>query len=155
MLSSFTVQGFKSLLDASVELGAVNIFIGANGSGKSNLLEALGVIGAAAFGSVEPETLRYRGVRPGLPSLYKTSFKHARFRRLITLEASTPGATYRLGLDNPITRPESKWSITTESLDDHQIPVLSRNPRACKLYSSAGAPERIEPPKHQTVAKLA
>ncbi|HEY4563526.1 MAG TPA: AAA family ATPase, partial [Thermoanaerobaculia bacterium] len=69
MLSTFKVEGFKSLSEASVELGAFNVFIGANGSGKSNLLEAVGVASAAAFGSVEPETLRYRGVRPGLPAL--------------------------------------------------------------------------------------
>jgi AAA15 family ATPase/GTPase len=90
MISGFTVEGFKSLAEASVELGAFNVFIGANGSGKSNLLEAIGVMGAAAFGSVEPETLRYRGVRPGIPSLYKSSFKGRSFRRLITLKATAP-----------------------------------------------------------------
>jgi predicted ATPase len=75
MISTFKVEGFKSLIETSVELGAFNVFIGANGSGKSNLLEAIGVMGAASFGSVEPETLRYRGVRPGLPALYKTSLR--------------------------------------------------------------------------------
>src|SRR2546425_426909 len=83
----------------------------ANGAGKSNLLEALGVVGAAAFGSVEPETLRYRGVRPGLPSLYKSSFRGKALRRIITMEASSPNASYRVGLDNPITSPSPKWRI--------------------------------------------
>jgi energy-coupling factor transporter ATP-binding protein EcfA2 len=174
MLSRFIVQGFKSLLHADVELGAVNIFIGANGSGKSNLLEALGVIGAAAFGSVEPETLRYRGVRPGLPSLYKTSFKDKPFRRLITLEARSENALYRVGLDNPITSPSAKWRISSESLaeriasasfsDGEDAPVLAapathhvvtRAPRGCRIYGKQGKAERIEPPADQTVAKLA
>jgi len=155
MLSRFTVQGFKSLLQAEVELGAVNIFIGANGSGKSNLLEALGVIGAAAFGSVEPETLRYRGVRLGLPSLYKTSFRNQPFRRLITLEAETADALYRVGLDNPITSPSAKWRISSESLIDQERDVVTRAPRGCRIYDSQGKPERIEPPSDQTVAKLA
>jgi energy-coupling factor transporter ATP-binding protein EcfA2 len=155
MLSEFTVEGFKSLFRAKVELGSINVFIGANGSGKSNLLEALGIVGAAAFGSVEPETLRYRGVRPGLPSLYKTSFRGERFRRLISLEARANGAVYRLGLDNLISTPVSKWRITTESLDDNGRSVLSRNPKACKLYDAGGAIERIKAPPDQTVAKLA
>ena len=155
MISRFSVQGFKSLLDAEIDLGSVNVFIGANGSGKSNLLEALGVMGAAAFGSVEPETLRYRGVRPGLPWLYKTSFKHKPFRRIITLEASTRNAKYKLGLDNPINSPAVKWRITSESLYDQGREVLTRAPRGCNLYNAQGVAERIKPALDQTAVKLA
>lgn len=50
MLSQIKVEAFKSLENVKVELGRVNVFIGANGSGKSNLLEAIGVLGAAANG---------------------------------------------------------------------------------------------------------
>ena len=38
-LKSLTVSGFKSIRDATVELGDVNVLIGANGAGKSNLLQ--------------------------------------------------------------------------------------------------------------------
>src|SRR4051794_30750205 len=98
MIRHFSISGFKSLQEAELDLGAVNVFIGANGSGKSNLLEALGVMGAAAFRSVEPEALRYRGVRPGLPTLYKSAFKSrpgaARaVARLIGLEVRTEAAS--------------------------------------------------------------
>ena len=48
MLTSITVRGFKSLEQVEVSLGSVNVFIGANGSGKSNLLEALGFVSAVA-----------------------------------------------------------------------------------------------------------
>lgn len=34
MLKHLKVEGFKSIRLATVELGAVNVFIGANGSGK-------------------------------------------------------------------------------------------------------------------------
>ena len=155
MLSGFTVKGFKSLLETDVELGSINVFIGANGSGKSNLLEAIGVMGAAAFGSVEPETLRYRGVRPGLPSLYKTSFKHAIIRRIITLEARAKGAVYRLGLDNPISKPTSRWRISTERLENSGNPVFSRGPRASMFYRKDGTKERVLVKADQTAAKLA
>jgi predicted ATPase len=155
MLSTFKVEGFKSLFGASVELGAFNVFIGANGSGKSNLLEAIGVMGAAAFGSVEPETLRYRGVRPGLPALYKTSFKNQHFRRLITLTATAGEVTYRLGLDNPIEFPRFRWRIASESLREEDRPVVSRTPAECKLYDGKGKSEVINPDPEQTVARLA
>src|SRR3989440_10042635 len=71
MLKSVKVESFKSLENVEVELGLVNVFIGANGSGKPNLLEAIGVLGAAANGRVDDEALLRRGVRPGLPVLYK------------------------------------------------------------------------------------
>ena len=74
MLENLTVRTFKSLEDVTVDLGMVNVFIGANGSGKSNLLEALGVLSAAADGKVDDMVLLARGVRPGLPALYKTAF---------------------------------------------------------------------------------
>jgi len=155
MISTFKVEGFKSLAEISVELGAFNVFIGANGSGKSNLLEAIGVMGAASFGSVEAETLRYRGVRPGVPALYKTSFKNQRLRRLITLTASVGDVTYRLGLDNPITRPSFRWRISSESLAEGDRPVVTRSPNGCRLYDPSGGIERIKPDPDQTVARLA
>lgn len=57
MLKELSVRTFKSLDDVTVDLGQVNVFIGANGSGKSNLLEALGVLAAAADGKVDDQAL--------------------------------------------------------------------------------------------------
>jgi hypothetical protein len=155
MIDKFVVKGFKSLEDASIEFGQINVIIGANGSGKSNLLEALGVMGAACFGSVEPETLRYRGVRLGRPVLYKTSLKRSRFRRLISMEASSGGAKYRLALDNPIAKPTVSWSITTESLLDNGDTLLSRNPRSCRIFLEPKKPQKVSVDPHKTMAKQA
>jgi len=47
MLTKIIIESFKSLERVEVELGLVNVFVGANGSGKSNLLEAIGVLSAA------------------------------------------------------------------------------------------------------------
>ena len=63
MLDTFSVRTFKSLDDVAVDLGIVNVFVGANGSGKTNLLEALGVLSAAANGKVDDQALLARGVR--------------------------------------------------------------------------------------------
>lgn len=135
MITTFRVAGFKSLLDAEVQLGSFNVFIGANGSGKSNLLEAFGVMGAAVAGAVEPETLSYRGVRPGLPSLYKTSNSQERFRRSITLEATSERCVYRVGLDNPIKSSSQNWRFITETLQDGGAKILTRNPGQFRIWS--------------------
>src|SRR4030042_4283816 len=74
MIDKVHFKWFKSIEDVEFEPGRVNVLIGANGSGKSNLLEALGVLGAAASGRVDDEALLRRGVRPGVPRLYKTAF---------------------------------------------------------------------------------
>jgi len=37
-ISKLVVAGYKSIKDATIEFGDINIFIGANGSGKSNLI---------------------------------------------------------------------------------------------------------------------
>lgn len=156
VLTSFQVQGFKSFPDLDLPLGAVNVFIGANGSGKSNLLEAIGLASAAVSGSVEPESLRYRGVRVGAPALYKTAFKGSTsIRRIITLTARTERALYRVGLDNPIYQPTPKWKVTTETLESENRTILSRSPRGTRLFDVNGAPSKLETVTDQTAARLA
>ena len=50
MLKKITIHGFKSIERQTIELGALNVLIGANGSGKSNLLAALAFFRASALG---------------------------------------------------------------------------------------------------------
>ena len=115
MIDTLSVKSFKSLESVTVELGNVNVFIGANGSGKSNLLEALGVLSAAADGKVDDLRLLNRGVRPGVPALYKTSFPSTR-RRLshVFFGASNTQARYEVSLHNPLTDPKPAWRFKTE-----------------------------------------
>ncbi len=114
MITKLTVKSFKSLQSVTVELGQVNVFIGANGSGKSNLLEALGVLGAAASGRVDDESLRSRGVRPGVPELYKSSFPASRRETETTsilFEAGQNGAAYKVSLSNPSNDRNPAWQF--------------------------------------------
>lgn len=46
-LKKITFGNFKSLYNAEFEPGRVNVFIGANGAGKSTILEAIGLLSAA------------------------------------------------------------------------------------------------------------
>ena len=120
MITKLTVESFKSLESVSVELGRVNVFIGANGSGKSNLLEALGVLGAAASGRVDDESLRSRGVRPGVPQLYKSSFPRKEGEKETTsilFEAGQAGAAYKVSLSNPSNDRNPAWQFETELLE--------------------------------------
>lgn len=44
MIETITIKNFKSITQINLSLGNVNVFIGANGSGKSNILEAIGMV---------------------------------------------------------------------------------------------------------------
>ncbi|WP_308874481.1 AAA family ATPase [Thiothrix subterranea] len=126
MIQQISINGFKSIPDMTLELGRVNCFIGANGVGKSNILEAIGVLGAAANGIVDDEALLRRGVRPGLPRLYKASFEDQRTPVHIGLSASTAqGAEYRISILNPLENPKPAWAFKTEYLFDGVVPILS------------------------------
>jgi predicted ATPase len=141
MIRNIRVEGFKSIASQAVDLGRVNCFIGANGVGKSNLLEAIGILGAAASGKVDDEAIVRRGVRAGLPRLYKTAFLDERIRPHITLEATGhEGSTYRVSLLNPLDDPKPAWAYKTEFLKDDSAEFVSRGVRGEKenLLETAG-----------------
>lgn len=126
MIKSVIVQGFKSVFDLTLDLGRINVFIGSNGSGKSNILEAIGVLSAAAKGRVDDEALRYRGVRPGLPVLYKSSFSLDKTPAHIMLEAiSDDGVDFRTALLNPLGEPKPAWAFKTEYLSANGVELVS------------------------------
>ena len=128
MIKKLVVRSFKTLENVEVELGQVNVFIGANGSGKSNLLEAIGVLSAAASGKVDDQTLLQRGVRPGVPKLYKSSFKGANEPLHIFLGAESASDKYEVSLQNPIEDPLPAWCYKTEILESDSIEVFERSP---------------------------
>jgi energy-coupling factor transporter ATP-binding protein EcfA2 len=141
MIDTLSVNGFKTLSqDTPIQLGRVNCFIGANGVGKSNILEALGVISAAASGVINDESLLRRGVRAGLPRLYKSSFAHQRTPAHIGISVECRNhAAYRVSLLNPLDAPEPAWTYKTELLSDGNTDIISKGVRNQKnLNPQAG-----------------
>jgi predicted ATPase len=139
MLDVFEITGFKSHAETKLSLGLVNVFVGANGSGKSSLLEALGVLSAAAEGRVDDASLKYRGVRPGIPALYKSSFEGMRLPDAVSLLArSREAVEYQVSLNNPLEHPHPAWIYKTERLDVNQTRLLGRSPHSAER----GNPER-------------
>ena len=141
MIERLTVRTFKSLDDVRVELGLVNVFIGANGSGKSNLLEALGVLSAAADGKVDDLALLARGVRPGLPAQYKSAFPAMRGKKIpphLHFGAGSAQALYEVSLHNPLEDPEPAWRFKTELLQEDGANLVARIP----TQADRASPER-------------
>jgi energy-coupling factor transporter ATP-binding protein EcfA2 len=112
MITRFKVQSFKSIESAEVELGRVNFFIGANGSGKSNLLEALSVLAAAAFGRVDQESLARRGCRPG--GYFRPLFREIPPDIETILAAEGDHASYAVTLVAPAPDRPAGWEFRKE-----------------------------------------
>lgn len=158
MIRQVEIRGFKSIYSVEIELGRVNCFIGANGVGKSNLLEALGVLGAAANGVVDDESLLRRGVRAGLPRLFKSSFASDRTPAAIFISAtSAANAKYRVSLLNPLDSPEPAWSYKTEVLSDGQKEIVSdgvRNKKNLNPKAGLAALQLVEIDRENPAAQI-
>lgn len=126
MITKLTVESFKTLEKVEIELGFVNVFVGANGSGKSNLLEAAGVLSAAADGKVDNKVLLQRGVRPGVPELYKSAFNE-RLPQHIYFAAHNEKSSYEVSLLNPL-EAQRPWRFKTEWLTQSGKKLTSRSP---------------------------
>lgn len=71
-LKQIRVDGYKNLIDCVVNLGDFNVLVGPNNSGKSNLLEAIVILGRLFFGS--EETLNH--ILKGRTTLSRLSFSN-------------------------------------------------------------------------------
>ena len=74
MLRKIRIQNYKSILDDTLELGRLNVFIGENGCGKTNILEALAMTSGALGGDLSADGLFNRGIRLARPSLTISAF---------------------------------------------------------------------------------
>ena len=107
MLNKLKIDRFKSIRAAALELGRVNLLIGGNGAGKSNILEAIGVLSAAAYRGLGDSDLARKGVRITPPALMKSAFKNHELPKTLQLTAQLEGSvTYKINLtgkdDDPL-----------------------------------------------------
>jgi len=63
MISNVSIKNYKSVVDVSLPLGRFNLLIGANGCGKSNILEGIALGAAASADKLDYEYFANRGIR--------------------------------------------------------------------------------------------
>lgn len=74
MIQQIQIQNFKSINDLTLELGRITVLIGENGSGKSNILEAVAMGAAGMHGELSNKALVGRGIRLTSPVLMRAGF---------------------------------------------------------------------------------
>lgn len=74
MLTNLHIENFKSIHNLDIELGKINVFIGENGCGKSNILEAVALASAAKSNRLRNDDLAAKGIRVTRPDMMMNSF---------------------------------------------------------------------------------
>ncbi len=85
MIKEITIRNYKSIHDLTMELGHVNVLIGENGCGKTNILEAVAMLGAGTP-TISIDELEAKGVRVTKPSLSISSFRGQKKRGTVEFE---------------------------------------------------------------------
>jgi predicted ATPase len=106
LLRSMFAQNYRSLRSIRMDLGAVNVFIGENGVGKSNLYRALQLVQAAVRGTLAHEIATEGGMASALWSGPRRDEKNFRIKLEIEVLDEDRAATFRYrveaGLRPPI-----------------------------------------------------
>lgn len=110
MIRELQIKNYKSLHELTLDVGRFNVFIGENGCGKSNLLEAIALAAAAAAHKLDNEFLVSRGIRVTEPQLMRSAFSDESQQKPIHIgvgfDNSNEIQKYTLINDN---RAYSKW----------------------------------------------
>jgi predicted ATPase len=75
MINNITIKNYKSVVNVNLPLGRFNLLIGANGCGKSNILEGIALGAAASSFKLEYEYFANRGIRITEPKFMLPAFE--------------------------------------------------------------------------------
>ena len=156
-IERISIKGFKALNDVTFEPGNINVFIGANGSGKSTILEAIGVLSAAMTDRVDNNSLDRKGIRLSTPSLYKSSFRDSSKKKTIGFHMQWKDGedtiTHDVNLNNP--EDDSAWRYHSESLYRNKTYIWGRSGNSQIQYDSRTGMLLLLPSEEVTAIKPA
>ncbi len=104
MVDKVRIQNFKSIVDLTLDLGRVNIIIGANGCGKTNILEAITLASAANQWKLDNEFLGTR-LRTTSANFMLSAFEDIELKKEITLSITEEEVEKIFTIENN----ENKW----------------------------------------------
>ncbi len=125
LLRKVVIENYKSIFNDTIDLGRFNVFIGVNGCGKSNILEAIATAGSSIASDLNFEGLYSRGVRIARPDLTVSSFLSTQKKDTIDIKLRFQGVSetdsYNISL-----QPENPIDIYTQWRDiNHDFNLIS------------------------------
>lgn len=142
MLRKLSISRFKTIKSEQLEFGRVNLFIGGNGSGKSNILEAIGLASACFDRGLGDSDLGRKGIRLTPPELMKSSFKGDELPKTLELAAEFDGSvTYRCQLQSSVRDPLLRFF--SEKSEVASSVIFGRSQAGARA-AGISHPERLE-----------
>lgn len=127
MIKEVKIQNYKSVQDLTLELGRVNVLIGANGCGKSNILEAIAMGSAAAEDKLSNEFLSSRGIRVTEPKAMRSGFEIDNKKKIdIRFKSDHEDYSAFVALLQHLNSPFSTWENTFNLFDIANKRALSK-----------------------------
>lgn len=120
MITNISIKNYKSIKSIELPLTRVNVFIGENGAGKSNLLEALVLAGAASANKLDNEFLASRGIRVTQPEYMRSAFPGADVSQPIKVVVNGSDESINFELTNS-NEPYAKWEALVT--DNNQLSI--------------------------------
>ena len=120
MLTHLFVENFKSIRSLELTPGRVNVLIGENGCGKSNILEAMAMAGGAESDRLSNEFLTSRGIRVTSPQFMRSAFdgnEPYKINLKYVLDQQYK-VNFQLENDN---QPYSKWTTNPRHFPDKPL----------------------------------
>jgi len=141
------VQGFRRLYDVDLKLRPLNVMIGANGSGKTSMLDVFTMLSASASGNLKATIREFSGIDSNLTVLRNVDGEKAKFCRFELEKAilNFPPLKYAISLKPGGT----SYSITDESLTQHSDP--SKREPMKYIDSVHGRVRYFDPPTNRLI----
>jgi len=129
MFTEVQIENYKSIQSLKIGLGRVNVFIGENGCGKSNILEAIALASAAAADKLDNEFLYPRGIRVTEPEFMRSAFDKENITKEIKINIKKRDDTaFNFVIQND-NKPYSNWERSGYvSQEETIIGFFVRNP---------------------------
>jgi predicted ATPase len=110
VIKAIKIRNFKSVQDLQLPLSRFNVLIGSNGSGKSNILEAIAFGSAAVSDKLDSEFLSSRGIRTSDSRLMKSAFSPGSIKKPIEFSYELDDFEFNFTIEEE-DKPILKWNV--------------------------------------------
>jgi len=134
VIKEVKINNFKSVQDLTLSLSQFNVLIGSNGSGKSNILEAIAFGAAASADKLDNEFLGSRGIRTADSRLMKSAFSAEAFSQAISLEFMVNEKQFPFTIEEQ-DKPILKWVVQEKIVVEERFSAILRNAFKEELFN--------------------
>lgn len=138
MLRSMHAQNYRSLRGIRMDVAAVNVFIGENGVGKSNLYRALQLVQAAVRGTLAYEIAAEGGMASALWSGRRSPDKNFRIKLEVEVLDEERAATFRYRVEAGLRPPKAAAGFSFEPQIKAEELFIDTGSRPVTMMKRAG-----------------